>query len=119
MRESVFKSVERQQMTDSISTRTYNMIIGGMTLYGLQLNAIMVATCHELAMGINPLVMIIGYFIVAAEPGVQVLKKQVEEETEGAIPQKALGLTLSIGVAISLNRCLSRKENDLSGYFAI
>ena len=57
---------------------------------------------------IVPIGMIIGYFIVAAEPAVQVLKKQVEEETEGAIPQKALGLTLSIGVAISVGIALLR-----------
>ena len=57
---------------------------------------------------IVPIGMIIGYFIVAAEPAVQVLKKQVEEETEGAIPQKALGLTLSIGVALSVGIALLR-----------
>ena len=57
---------------------------------------------------IVPIGMIIGYFIVAAEPAVQVLKKQVEEETEGAIPQKALGLTFSIGVAISVGIALLR-----------
>ena len=63
MKESPFKSIERRQMTDEISARTYNMIIGGITLYGLLVNAIMVATCHEFAASINPLVMIIGYFI--------------------------------------------------------
>ena len=63
MKESPFKSTERRQMTDEISARTYNMIIGGITLYGLLVNAIMVATCHEFAASINPLVMIIGYFI--------------------------------------------------------
>jgi hypothetical protein len=57
---------------------------------------------------IVPIGMIIGYFIVAAEPAVQVLKKQVEEETEGAIPQRALALTLSIGVALSVGIALLR-----------
>lgn len=57
---------------------------------------------------IIPIGMIIGFFIVMAEPAVQVLKKQVEEETEGAIPARALSLTLSIGVAISIGIALLR-----------
>jgi hypothetical protein len=57
---------------------------------------------------IIPVGMIIGYFIVAAEPAVQVLKKQVEEETEGAIPARALSLTLSVGVAISIGIAMLR-----------
>ena len=57
---------------------------------------------------IIPVGMVIGYFIVAAEPAVQVLKKQVEEETEGAIPARALSLTLSVGVAISIGIAMLR-----------
>ncbi len=57
---------------------------------------------------IIPIGMLIGYFIVMAEPAVQVLKKQVEEETEGAIPAKALSLTLSVGVAISVGIAMLR-----------
>ena len=52
--------------------------------------------------------MIIGYFIVAAEPAVHVLTKQVEDETSGAIPRKVLSLTLSIGVAISVGIAMLR-----------
>ena len=63
--------------------------------------------------------MLIGYFIVAAEPAVQVLKKQVEEETEGAIPARALGLTLSIGVAISVGIALLRVLTGLPIMYVI
>ena len=49
-----------------------------------------------------PLGMIIGYFIVAAEPAIHVLNKQVEEVTQGSISQNAMQLSLSIGVAMSL-----------------
>ena len=63
--------------------------------------------------------MIIGYFIVAAEPAVQVLKKQVEEETEGAIPARALSLTLSIGVAISVGIALLRVITGISIMYVI
>ncbi len=57
---------------------------------------------------IIPIGMIIGYFIVAAEPAVHVLTKQVEDETSGAIPGKVLALTLSIGVAISVGIAMLR-----------
>ena len=57
---------------------------------------------------IIPIGMIIGYFIVAAEPAVHVLTKQVEDETSGAIPRKVLSLALSIGVAISVGIAMLR-----------
>lgn len=43
-----------------------------------------------------------GYFIVKAEPAVYVLNHQVEEITDGAIPAKAMGISLSLGVAASV-----------------
>jgi hypothetical protein len=49
-----------------------------------------------------PLSIPIGYFIVAAEPAVHVLNKQVEEISQGAIPQKAMKRGLSIGMAAAL-----------------
>jgi hypothetical protein len=49
-----------------------------------------------------PLGLLIGYYIVAAEPAVHVLNKQVEEITSGAIPQKMMNRGLSIGMAIAL-----------------
>lgn len=44
-----------------------------------------------------PIGMVIGYFIVKAEPAVYVLKEQVEEITSGAISGEAMGLSLSLG----------------------
>ena len=55
-----------------------------------------------------PIGMIIGFFIVAAEPAVQVLQKQVEDVTSGAIPKKALAFALEIGVAISVGIAMLR-----------
>ena len=49
-----------------------------------------------------PVGMLMGYFVVSAEPAVHTLKKQVEEITNGAITQKSIGLALSIGVAVSV-----------------
>ena len=55
-----------------------------------------------------PIGMIIGYFIVKAEPAVFVLTKQVEEMTSGAISAKAMGTSLSIGVASSVGLAMIR-----------
>ncbi|MDR1929438.1 MAG: DUF1538 domain-containing protein [Treponema sp.] len=49
-----------------------------------------------------PLGMIIGYFIVKAEPAVHVLVKQVEEISSGAISQNVMKRGLSIGMASAL-----------------
>ena len=61
-----------------------------------------------------PIGMVIGYFIVAAEPAVHVLNKQVEEITDGAIPPKAMSISLSIGVAVSLGLAMLRVLTGIS-----
>lgn len=61
-----------------------------------------------------PIAMLIGYYIVKAEPAVHVLNKQVEELTAGSIPAKAMGLSLSIGVAVSLALAMIRVLTGIS-----
>ena len=61
-----------------------------------------------------PIGMVVGYFIVAAEPAVHVLNQQVEDLTGGAIPQKAMGLALSLGVAVALGLALTRVLTGIS-----
>ena len=63
---------------------------------------------------ILPLGMLIGYFIVSAEPAVKVLTKQVEDTTSGAIPRKVLGTSLSIGVAASVGLAMLRILTGIS-----
>lgn len=64
--------------------------------------------------------MAIGYFVVAAEPAVFVLKRQVEEITAGAISAKAMGIGLSVGVAVSVGLAMVRVLTGLSIlYFVI
>ena len=46
-----------------------------------------------------PLSMLMGWFIINAEPAVHVLNKQVVELSAGAITEKAMGMSLSIAVA--------------------
>lgn len=55
-----------------------------------------------------PIGMLMGYFIVAAEPAVHVLNKQVYELTNGMIPKKALSTSLSIGVCVSVGLAMVR-----------
>ena len=73
---------------------------------------------------IVPIGMIIGYFIVKAEPAVFVLTKQVEEMTSGAISANAMGYALSIGVSASVGLAMIRVLTGISilwflvpGYF--
>jgi len=64
--------------------------------------------------------MLIGYFVVAAEPAVFVLKRQVEEVTSGAISARAMGIGLSVGVAVSVGLAMLRVITGLSIlYFVI
>jgi hypothetical protein len=61
-----------------------------------------------------PLGMLIGYFIVAAEPAVHVLNKQVEEISSGAIPHKMMNRGLSIGMSIALGITMVRILTGIS-----
>lgn len=66
-----------------------------------------------------PLGMVIGYFIVRAEPAVHVLNKQVEEVSGGTISQKAMGTSLAIGMAISLGLAMVRVLTGISIYWIL
>lgn len=55
-----------------------------------------------------PIGMLIGYYIVKAEPAIQVLNHQVENVTEGAISVKTMNRCMSIGVAISVGLAMFR-----------
>ena len=55
-----------------------------------------------------PVGMLLGYFIVNAEPAVYVLNKQVEQITAGAVSAGTMRLTLSIGVSAALGLSMLR-----------
>lgn len=55
-----------------------------------------------------PLTALMGYFIVKAEPAVQVLNHQVENITSGAVPQERMEKALSWGVGISAGLSMVR-----------
>ena len=47
-----------------ISTSVYNLIMGGMILYGIIINIVMCMTCTKLALSINPIVLFVGYLVL-------------------------------------------------------
>ena len=61
-----------------------------------------------------PIGMLIGYFIVKAEPAVYVLNKQVEEVTDGAISASTMGAALSAGVSLSVGLAMVRVLTGIS-----
>ena len=75
---------------------------------GFDLGAILATMPPPLNLVIIPIGMLIGYFIVKAEPAVYVLMKQVEDITSGAISGQALLRSLCIGVAVSIGLAMVR-----------
>ena len=61
-----------------------------------------------------PIGMIMGYFVVSAEPAVHSLKRQVSEITKGAISQKSVAVALSIGVSVSVGISMLRVLTGIS-----
>ena len=61
-----------------------------------------------------PIGMVLGCFVVLAEPAVHVLTKQVSELTGGAISRRAMLTCLSGGVALSIGIAMIRVLTGLS-----
>ena len=61
-----------------------------------------------------PIGMLIGFYIVKAEPAVAVLTKQVEGVSNGSISQRAMGNALSIGVCVSVGLAMVRVLTGLN-----
>lgn len=61
-----------------------------------------------------PLGMLIGFFIVLAEPAVNLLTVKVEEITSGSISRKLMQFSLSIGVSFAVGLGLFRSMSGIS-----
>ena len=61
-----------------------------------------------------PIGMLIGYFIVKAEPAIQILNAQVQSVTNGAISAKSMNRCLSIGVSVSVGLAMLRVITGIS-----
>lgn len=66
-----------------------------------------------------PIGIIIGYYIVKAEPAVQVLNKQVEDLTGGTISHKMMNSALSLGVAYAVALSMVRVLTGINIYWII
>ena len=66
-----------------------------------------------------PIGVIIGYYIVKAEPAVQVLNNQVEDLTGGTISHKMMNTALSIGVACAVALAMVRVLTGINIYWII
>lgn len=66
-----------------------------------------------------PIGIIIGYYIVKAEPAVQVLNKQVEDLTGGTITHKMMNTALSVGVACAVALAMVRVLTGINIYWII
>ncbi|MCF0186738.1 MAG: DUF1538 domain-containing protein, partial [Bacteroidaceae bacterium] len=55
-----------------------------------------------------PLAMLIGWFIINAEPAVHILNKQVADLSAGAISEQLMGRTLSIAIASAMGLAMIR-----------
>ena len=55
-----------------------------------------------------PIGMLIGYFIVRAEPAIQILNQQVQTVTNGTISAKSMNMCLSVGVSVSVGLAMLR-----------
>ena len=66
-----------------------------------------------------PIGMVIGFFVVAAEPAVHVLNKQVEEISGGTISRKAMLIGLMCGVAVSLGLAMARVLTGVSIWYCL
>ncbi len=61
-----------------------------------------------------PLAMLMGWFIINAEPAVHTLNKQVAELSAGAISERAMGLSLSIAVSAAGGLAMLRVITGIS-----
>ena len=58
--------------------------------------------------------MLLGWFIIAAEPAVGVLEKQIEQVSAGAIPGRAIKLSLSVAIALAMGLAMLRVVTGIS-----
>lgn len=84
----------------------------GFSSLGAELGAIIVNTGMEYLL--IPLAILLGWFIISAEPAVGVLEKQIESVSSGAIPGKVIKISLSIAVALAMGLSMIRVITGIS-----
>ena len=98
---------------------TYAGLVLFLTGVNVGFSALGLALGAELARGwtrylLIPLSMLLGWFLISAEPAVAVLEKQIEEVSAGAIPGKAIKRSLSVAIALAMGLSMLRVVTGLS-----
>ena len=84
----------------------------GFSNLGASLGAALVENSMEWLL--IPLAALLGWFIISAEPAVTVLEKQIEEVSAGAIPGKAIKVSLSVAIALAMALAMLRVVTGVS-----
>ena len=84
----------------------------GFSTLGAELGAALAASNTQWLL--IPLSMLLGWFIIAAEPAVGVLEKQIEQVSAGAIPGRAIKLSLSVAIALAMGLAMLRVVTGIS-----
>lgn len=84
----------------------------GFSNLGAELGAALVSSSLEWLL--IPLAALLGWFIISAEPAVTVLEKQIEEVSAGAIPGKAIKVSLSVAIALAMALAMLRVVTGIS-----
>ena len=84
----------------------------GFSTLGAELGAALAASGAQWLL--IPLSMLLGWFIISAEPAVGVLEKQIGQVSAGAIPGKAIKLSLSVAIALAMGLAMLRVVTGIS-----
>lgn len=84
----------------------------GFSGLGSQLGAVLAA--GSLRWLLVPIAMLMGWFIVEAEPAVHVLNRQVEQISAGAVSAKAMHISLALAIALAMGLSMVRVLTGLS-----
>lgn len=98
---------------------TYIGLVMFLTGVNVGFSSLGISLGGELVNSINvwwliPIAMILGWYIISAEPAVAVLEKQIEEVSSGAIPGKAVKLSLSVAIALAMGLTMVRVITEIS-----
>lgn len=85
---------------------------GGLVNLGYALGSVLGQAAHSWVL--VPLGMVFGFTVVAAEPSVIAINRQVEEVTAGAISRKFMMVAFSIGVSVALGLACLRILTGIS-----
>ena len=114
--QALTRSFQPRQLVRMVLGFVYTII--GLILFLTGVN-VGFAPVGNLRWALLPIGMLIGYYIVKAEPAVQVLNEQVEEITGGTISRHAMNRALQAGVAVAVALAMLRVLTGLSIYWVL